>query len=69
MCLSSAVNEKAFSSASHGHILITPPSDPDHKSPENQNRNKIQSKHNKNKKKTKKLINNFKTVRTDHSKS
>jgi hypothetical protein len=46
ICLSSAVNEKAFSRSSQGHILITPPSDPDHKSPGINN--KIQSKYNNN---------------------
>lgn len=33
MGLSSGVRERAFSIASHGHTLITPPSEPDHKSP------------------------------------
>lgn len=34
VCLSSGLRERAFSIASHGHILIPPPSEPDHKSPE-----------------------------------
>lgn len=34
MCLSSCVKERDFSMDSHGQILITPPSEPDHRSPE-----------------------------------
>ncbi len=45
MCLSSGFRERDFSMDSHGQILITPPSAPDHRSPGSKQHEKLKPKH------------------------